>query len=388
MNGLNLETVLNINKLSKFFTAPLLTVLVLVFVLMRNIISEFIIKKICKALEIEREKINTKNRHLKLFIIAIGIYFILKIWSKDLVLINKVLKITKIIGIFTIARITSYFISPEILKTKKQYFNINDENFLIKKFIINIFKIIVHIIAVFLTLTVLEMNINGLMAGLGVGSAIIALAVQDVFKNIIAGSSIIAEKPFIIGDFISLEGSNFSMDTSGTVEDISLRSTTIRRLDNSLLNIPNFTIATSSVNNISTINTRRIEINLKLPIYLNSDDIERIKGKIYMVFSNDSKVLAETVVVALNKISNEGYNLYVYCYINESRYVQYLKQQDKMLSEIIDIMNSENIEFQNQSINVYQLEKTKEKRKPKALKSPQEEKKEKRQKNNIKIRNI
>lgn len=388
MQELNLENILNLNKLSNFFTAPLLTVLVLVFVLMRNIISEIIIKKICKLLEIEREKINTKNRHLKLFIISLGLYFILIIWSKDIVLINKVLKITKIIGIFTLARIINYFISPEILKTKKQYFNINDENFLIKKFIINICKIIVYIIAVFLTLTVLEMNINGLMAGLGVGSAIIALAVQDVFKNIIAGSSIIAEKPFIIGDFISLEGSNVSQDTSGTVEDISLRSTTIRRVDNSLLNIPNFTIATSSVNNISTINTRRVEINLKLPIHLNTDDLERIKGKIYMVFSNDSKVLAETIVVALNKISNEGYNLFVYCYINESRYVQFLKQQDKMLSEIIDIMNSEKIEFQNQNINIYQFEKTQEKRKNKALKAPQEEKKEKPKKSNIKIRNI
>lgn len=388
MQELNLENILNLNKLSNFFTAPLLTVLVLVFVLMRNIISEIIIKKICKLLEIEREKINTKNRHLKLFIISLGLYFILIIWSKDIVLINKVLKITKIIGIFTLARIINYFITPEILKTKKQYFNINDENFLIKKFIINICKIIVYIIAVFLTLTVLEMNINGLMAGLGVGSAIIALAVQDVFKNIIAGSSIIAEKPFIIGDFISLEGSNVSQDTSGTVEDISLRSTTIRRVDNSLLNIPNFTIATSSVNNISTINTRRVEINLKLPIHLNTDDLERIKGKIYMVFSNDSKVLAETIVVALNKISNEGYNLFVYCYINESRYVQFLKQQDKMLSEIIDIMNSEKIEFQNQNINIYQFEKTQEKRKNKALKAPQEEKKEKPKKSNIKIRNI
>lgn len=394
--NLRLDYIVNFQKIASFFTPPLLTILVLVFMLLRSTIANAIVKSVCKVLDIDKTKIKKKNTSLKLLIISVGIYLLSLIWTKNLVLIRKLEKASIIIGIFAVARLITYFISPEIIGENKKYFNITEENFLLKKFVINILKIGVYIIAVFLSLTVLNVNINGLMAGLGVGSAIIALAVQDVFKNIIAGSSIIAEKPFIIGDFISLEGSSFAKDASGTVEDISLRSTTIRRLDSSLLNIPNSVISSNLVNNITTITNRRIEINLKLPTYLNHDDLERIKNKIKMVFSNDSKVLPETLVIALNNISDEGYNILIYCYINESRYVRFLEQQDKMLRQIIDIMDSEKIEFQNKNINIRHIEENKTNKRAKLplnkkMKNEEDTKNTKgntKKENKIKIRNI
>lgn len=394
--NLRLDYIVNFQKIASFFTPPLLTILVLVFMLLRSTIANSIVKLVCKVLDIDKTKIKKKNTSLKLLIISVGIYLLSLIWTKNLVLIRRLQKTSVILGIFAAARLITYFISPEIIGNNRKYFNITEENFLLKKFVINILKIGVYIIAIFLSLTVLNVNVNGLMAGLGVGSAIIALAVQDVFKNIIAGSSIIAEKPFIIGDFIALEGSDFAKDASGTVEDISLRSTTIRRLDNSLLNIPNSVISSNLVNNITTITNRRIEINLKLPTYLNHDDLERIKNKIKMVFSNDSKVLPETLVIALNNISDEGYNILIYCYINESRYVKFLEQQDKMLRQIIDIMNSEKIEFQNKNINIRYIDDIKTN---KRTKSPQNKNTKKevnakntkentKKENKIKIRNI
>lgn len=394
--NLRLDYIVNFHKIASFFTPPLLTILVLVFMLLRSTIANSIVKLVCKVLDIDKTKIKKKNTSLKLLIISVGIYLLSLIWTKNLVLIRKLEKTSIIIGIFAAARLITYFISPEIIGNNKKYFNITEENFLLKKFVINILKIGVYIIAIFLSLTVLNVNVNGLMAGLGVGSAIIALAVQDVFKNIIAGSSIIAEKPFIIGDFIALEGSDFAKDASGTVEDISLRSTTIRRLDNSLLNIPNSVISSNLVNNITTITNRRIEINLKLPTYLNHDDLERIKNKIKMVFSNDSKVLPETLVIALNRISDEGYNILIYCYINESRYVKFLEQQDKMLRQIIDIMNSEKIEFQNKNINIRYIDdiKTNKRAKSTQNKNTKKEgnvkntKENTKKENKIKIRNI
>lgn len=388
--NLAVEIVSNFKNISNFFSAPLLTVLVLVFVLMRNPISNMIISSICKALDIERYKVKSKNTLLKLFIISLGIYFLFIIWSKNIALIRKIKNITIIIGIYSLAKIITYFISPEILKSRNNSFNITEENFLLKKFIINIVKILIYIVAFFLMLIVLKININGLMAGLGIGSAIIALAVQDVFKNIIAGSSIIAEKPFIIGDFISIEGSNITVETSGTVKDISLRSTTIRRIDNSLLNIPNSMIAVSAVNNITRIDNRRIEINIKLPTYLLANDIDRIKNKIKMVLSNNSKVIAESIVIVLNNISDEGYNLFIYCYINDSRYEVFLEQKDKMLLSIIDIMKSENINFQNKNINIYYTENKNDTKNFKKANKKEIKEKEKNKKldSKIKIRNM
>ena len=53
-----------------------------------------------------------------------------------------------------------------------------------------------------------------MVAGLGIGSAIMALAVQDIVKSFISGASILAEKPFVIGDFILVkEGSEENGDS-------------------------------------------------------------------------------------------------------------------------------------------------------------------------------
>lgn len=61
-------------------------------------------------------------------------------------------------------------------------------NPIINNFIFKIIKIILYIIAFGLIINVLGYNINGLMAGLGIGSAIMALAVQDFVKSLISRS--------------------------------------------------------------------------------------------------------------------------------------------------------------------------------------------------------
>lgn len=65
-------------------------------------------------------------------------------------------------------------------------------------------------------------NVTALVAGLGVGGIAIAFALQNVLSDLFAAMSIVTDKPFVIGDAISVD--NFS----GTVEHIGLKSTRVR----------------------------------------------------------------------------------------------------------------------------------------------------------------
>lgn len=118
--------------------------------------------------------------------------------------------------------------------------NVEDSMF---DFVLKIIRAIIYIIAGFIVITLLGFNLNGLVAGLGIGGVIVTLAAQDTAKNLFGGLVIFLDKPFIVGDWIQMD------KYEGTVEDITFRSTRVRTFENSVVNIPNSIISNSSIIN-------------------------------------------------------------------------------------------------------------------------------------------
>ncbi len=93
-----------------------------------------------------------------------------------------------------------------------------------------------------------------LIAGLGVVGAGIALATQGVLGNVVAGLSIIFTKPFRVGEYIAIAG------VEGTVETITLFSTTLAHLDRSHVVVPNRKIVGEILHNYGRI--RQLDVNV------------------------------------------------------------------------------------------------------------------------------
>ena len=92
----------------------------------------------------------------------------------------------------------------------------------IKTLIINLIKYIIVIFVILSILSLYGINVKSILAGLGIGTAIIGLAFQDLAKDLIAGVSIITEGSYEIGDIIEVDG------FMGEVVFIGLRTTRIR----------------------------------------------------------------------------------------------------------------------------------------------------------------
>ena len=116
------------------------------------------------------------------------------------------------------------------------------------------------IIALAIVIIAQEWNydVNGFIAGLGLGGLAFALAAKDALANIFGGIVIIMEKPFLIGDWIAIP------EVEGVVENISFRSTKIRSSSQALITIPNSTLASVAITNHSRMGKRRISFNLGL----------------------------------------------------------------------------------------------------------------------------
>ncbi|MDQ2930120.1 MAG: mechanosensitive ion channel family protein [Gemmatimonadota bacterium] len=104
-------------------------------------------------------------------------------------------------------------------------------------------RVTLWLILLLVILANLGINITALVTGLGIGGIAIALAVQNILGDLFAALSIVLDKPFLVGDAISVG------DASGTVEHIGLKSTRLRSVTGELIIISNGDLLKSRIRN-------------------------------------------------------------------------------------------------------------------------------------------
>jgi MscS family membrane protein len=108
-----------------------------------------------------------------------------------------------------------------------------------------VLKAAIFVLAIFTVLGTLGFNLTTPLAGLGIGGIAVAFAAQKTLENLFGGVSLLGDEVIRIGDVCRFG------DRTGTVEDISLRSTRIRTPDRTELSIPNGSLATMNLENLS-----------------------------------------------------------------------------------------------------------------------------------------
>jgi MscS family membrane protein len=101
-------------------------------------------------------------------------------------------------------------------------------------------------------------NITTWLAGLGIAGLAVSLAAQDSIKNIFGSITVLLDRPFLLGDRITFNG------TDGVVESISFRSTKVRTLTGHLVTIPNMKFIDGQVENIAARPSIRRTLNVTI----------------------------------------------------------------------------------------------------------------------------
>ena len=109
------------------------------------------------------------------------------------------------------------------------------------------------VVAALWTLTILGLNLSGLLVAGGIAGIVIGFASQSIVGNLISGIFLIIERPIRIGNQVNVEG------ILGFVEDIKIISTVIRTYDGLYVRIPNQKVFTSSITNFVGNVARRFE---------------------------------------------------------------------------------------------------------------------------------
>lgn len=123
----------------------------------------------------------------------------------------------------------------------------------------DLIKVLIGIIGVLFVLKyTFNYDIKGLLTGLSIVGAAVALALKQSLENLIASFIIFFDKPFQAGDVVKLN------NYSGTVERIGLRSTRIRSDAKTYITVPNSQMADSVLDNLSNRTQRRADLRLEI----------------------------------------------------------------------------------------------------------------------------
>lgn len=145
-----------------------------------------------------------------------------------------------------------------------------------------ILKILIAVVSVLLLLQNSGFNVTSLLASLGIGGVAIALAAKETLSNFFGGFTVIADKPFSVGDWIVCN------NVEGTVEDIGFRSTKIKTFYDSLLTIPNSVISDSIVDNLGKRRSRRTRVTLDITYDTSPEKIEAFLEGIKNIIKSNS----------------------------------------------------------------------------------------------------
>ncbi len=147
-------------------------------------------------------------------------------------------------------------------------------------------KTLLLIIVVIIILDKFGVNVNSIIVSLGVGSLAVALAAKDTAANIIAGITIMVDRPFRIGDRIELSSGEI-----GDVHDIGFRSTRILTFENTLIIVPNALIINEKLTNLSYPD-RGIRVRVDVNVAIKTD-VEKAKEIMLEISRSHTDVLAE-----------------------------------------------------------------------------------------------
>lgn len=135
-----------------------------------------------------------------------------------------------------------------------------------------------------LTLSNLGIQIQPLLAGLGIGGIAVALAAQNILGDLFASLSITLDRPFVLGDSLQVD------DFSGTVEYIGVKSTRLRSVNGEQIIIPNSNLLASRIRNQTRATERRVVFTISVGQETPRPVLQKIPGLIRSLIESHQDV--------------------------------------------------------------------------------------------------
>jgi len=200
------------------------------------------------------------------------------------------------------------------------------------KVLCTLLAIFAAITAGFLIANLFGVPVEPILAGLGIGGLAIALAIRPTLENVIGGLTLFADRPIRVGEF-----GRFGNE-SGTVEEIGLRTTKVRRLDDTLATIPNSELAQIRIENVTRRRKFLFNPTLGLRYETTAAQLKQVEAGVLAVLAEHPKVLDDGSRIRFTSFGDYALNLDVFAYVDVTKMPDFLVAQEEINLRIMDVV--------------------------------------------------
>jgi MscS family membrane protein len=243
--------------------------------------------------------------------------------------------------IFKVIDIVAYYLYQEAKKTDS---TLDDQ---LVPLLVKSLRILVVTIGILFILQNFGYNITSLLAGLGLGGLAFALAAQNTVSNLFGSITIFSDKPFQLGDWISIG------DIEGTVEEVGFRTTRVRRFDQALVTVPNSQFINTGIINYSAMKKRRINFNLGVTYGTSTDKMEEAVAGIKKIIEDDEKFDHSFYMVRFTEFGEYSLNIFIYCFTKTIDWAESLAIREEFNLKIMKLLEELGVEIAFPSQTIY-----------------------------------
>ncbi len=182
--------------------------------------------------------------------------------------------------------------------------------------------------------------ITSILAALGVGGLAVALAAQDTIKNFFGSLVILADKPFVLGDRVTIDSHD------GTIEEVGFRSTRLRTLEGHVVTMPNGELANKSVVNITRRHSLRRILNITITYDTPPDKVDRAVEIVKEILDNHEGLNPEFPPrVYFNAFNDASLNIFAIYWYFPADWWPFNAFNEQVNRQVLRRFNEEGIEF-------------------------------------------
>lgn len=289
------------------------------------------------------------RKPVNMFAWVLGIYFAIAFLFDDL----GVIKVTsRAIGVLfwcalfwavVILSDASFFVANKKMKKKSANSTVN-----LLEFLRRVVKFFIIVIAILSILTNCGVNVNTIVASLGIGGMALAFASQDTIANFFGSVSIILDRPFIVGDWVK------TSCCEGKVSAIGFRSTRIKTFSNTIVTIPNSILAKDSVENMSKMPVRKVSITLGFTYSSTPEQISDFLPKLRdLVLKTDGVAVKDDVRAEFLNFGASSLDVSLVYFTKDINYAKYADVQTRVNLGIMRLAKDCGLDFAFPSTSLY-----------------------------------
>jgi len=182
-------------------------------------------------------------------------------------------------------------------------------------------------------------DLTKIWAGLGLGGLAFALAAQDTLKNLFGSLTVVADRPFKVGDWVLIG------DVEGTVESVGFRSTRLRTFYNSQITVPNASLMSATVDNLGARHYRRFKTMLSVTYSTPPEKLETFCEGIRELILSHVYTRKDYFHVYVNAFGPSSIDILLYCFFQTPDWGAELAQREKLILDILHLARRHGVDF-------------------------------------------